>query len=143
MKPTPLTREELGAKMRFPEFCQLLPDDAWYLECFAYGPVACHIAMGSLSINGYLHLPEGHPWLRMGMADIDTAVHGGITWRSDRSLGFDTCHFGDKPHPNAPVVQDYPDPFSRMEGHIWTQEEVKAELIAFADEAIAAWEAYQ
>lgn len=143
MKPTPLTLEELHAKMRFPEFYWCLPEIAEPLECFAYGPVACHIAMGALSINGYLHLPEGHPWLHMGLGDIDTAVHGGITWGSVRSLGFDTCHFGDKPHPDAPIVQDCPEPFSRLEGHIWTQEDVKAELIAFADEAIAAWEAHQ
>lgn len=143
MKPISLTKGELVVKMRFPEFCRILPADAVPLECFAYGPVACHIAMGALSINGYLHLPEGHPWLQMALADIDTAVHGGITWGSVRTLGFDTCHMGDKPHPDAPIVQDYPDPFSRMEGHIWTPEDVKAELIAFAEEAIAAWEAYQ
>lgn len=53
------------------------------------------------AINGYVRLPEGHPW-RM-LADIqftdqpDVDVNGGITYGVDKDgwIGFDTLHAGD------------------------------------------------
>ena len=60
--------------------------------------------------NGYLALPEGHPWFGMDYNKIPADVHGGLTYGqmehtvvgeynlpSEWVIGFDTCHWGDKP----------------------------------------------
>lgn len=48
-----------------------------------------------LGVNGYVQLPTGHPWEHLGYDDIDVAVHGGLTYKEDRWIGFDTAHAGD------------------------------------------------
>lgn len=51
------------------------------------------------AVNGYVKLPEGHPWreleLQMGEGEVD--VHGGITYGPDPDgwCGFDTLHYQD------------------------------------------------
>lgn len=52
------------------------------------------------AVNGYVRLPEGHPWLAFDLQmydgpDVD--VNGGITYgpTDDRWIGFDTLHAGD------------------------------------------------
>lgn len=52
------------------------------------------------AVNGYVRLPEDHPWL----ADTDNVpAHGRITYGPDRDrwIGFDTLHAGDK-WPDSP-----------------------------------------
>lgn len=58
---------------------------------------------GPFSLNGYVRLPENHPWLGKGefLDDLDSdeypTVHGGITYgpNKDRWIGFDTAHSDD------------------------------------------------
>lgn len=57
--------------------------------------------------NGYIGLPEGHPWHGLSYDDIDVSIHGGLTYASDELpkggddisgywwIGFDTVHGGD------------------------------------------------
>ena len=57
--------------------------------------------MGPMTINGYIALPDGHPWLDCPDSlevhpDID--VHGGITYHEGNTIGFDTGHLGDGQH---------------------------------------------
>lgn len=63
------------------------------------------------AVNGYAHLPEGHPWRGLDYAEIPHAdedegvegvsVNGGLTYASGEWVGFDTLHFGDY-WPEAP-----------------------------------------
>lgn len=60
-------------------------------------------------INGYIRIPEGHPWYGLGYDEcdkLDPDVHGGITYNQEGLstpsgnlpgwwLGFDTAHAGD------------------------------------------------
>lgn len=42
--------------------------------------------------NGYMSLPDGHPWLNIkDEADIPWDVHGGCTYRKGNVIGFDTA----------------------------------------------------
>ncbi len=47
------------------------------------------------AINGYVRIPEGHPWHGLDYDDIDVAAHGGLTFAADGWIGFDTLHLGD------------------------------------------------
>jgi len=52
--------------------------------------------------NGYVGIPEGHPWFNVNYDYIDCDVHGGLTYAGDHApkhepdglywIGFDTCH---------------------------------------------------
>ena len=100
---------------------------------FTHHGYECAVLMGPMTINGYVALPDGHPWLDYPDSlelhpDID--VHGGITYHTGNTIGFDTNHFGDGQHPDAP----YGHP-SRFTGHIWNWEEVEAETRRLADQA--------
>jgi hypothetical protein len=50
-------------------------------------------------LNGYVHLPPGHPWFGKGYDDIHCDVHGGLTFsegtQTDWVIGFDTAHAWD------------------------------------------------
>jgi hypothetical protein len=46
-------------------------------------------------MNGYVRLPEGHPFEVLDYDDIDVSVHGGLTFSEDGWIGFDTAHAGD------------------------------------------------
>jgi hypothetical protein len=51
------------------------------------------------SINGYVKLPEDHPWLSSDLEDNESIdVHGGITYPPDAEnwIGFDTNHADDE-----------------------------------------------
>jgi len=43
---------------------------------------------------GYVTIPKGHPWLNdnINYPDIDSNVHGGITYLSNEIVGFDCSH---------------------------------------------------
>lgn len=57
--------------------------------------------------NGYIILPEFHPWYSLAGHDgedydnVPMNVHGGLTFGTKKNgyliLGFDTCHHGDDP----------------------------------------------
>ena len=88
------------------------------------------------AVNGYIQLPEGHPWraheLQLGEGpDID--VHGGITYGPDASgwIGFDTLHAGDV-WPGSPSWQ------IELGGRKWTAEDVAYEARNLARQAAAA-----
>ena len=100
---------------------------------FTHRGINCMTQLGPLTINGYVELPENHPWLDSPdtlEVHPDIEVHGGITYHEGRVIGFDTAHFGDGQHPDAPHT--YPSSFT---GHIWTWEEVEEETRRLADQA--------
>lgn len=49
------------------------------------------------AINGYVRIPQGHPWFGLGYDAIDADVHGGLTYSGGNEgwIGFDTLHSGD------------------------------------------------
>lgn len=52
------------------------------------------------ALNGYVQIPEGHPWHGLGYDEIHEAhpglrVHGGLTFARDGWVGFDALHAGD------------------------------------------------
>lgn len=61
------------------------------------------IMNGPFGLNGYVRLPEAHPWLNKGsyLEKLEGSdyprVHGGITYGpdNDRWIGFDTAHAED------------------------------------------------
>ena len=111
-------------------FACIANDTARY---FTHRGINCMTQMGPFSINGYIELPENHPWLDFsGTLEVhpDIEVHGGITYHEGRVIGFDTNHLGDGQHPDAPHA--YPSHFT---GHTWTWEEVEAETRKLADQA--------
>lgn len=69
-------------------------NDARY---FTHRGISCMTQMGPFTINGYVELPENHPWLDKGdLQDFfDVDVHGGISFHEGRVIGFDTNHLGD------------------------------------------------
>lgn len=93
-------------------------------------------------VNGYLSVPNGHPW--HGKYYVDADVHGGLTYAADRVpiephpqaigdewvLGFDTAHAGDF----VPKL-----PFSRRgDDREWSEDDVSKELRKLADQAASA-----
>ena len=100
---------------------------------FTHQGINCMTQMGPYSINGYIELPKNHPWLDFpDMLELhpDIEVHGGITYHYGNTIGFDTNHFGDGQHPDAP----YGNPF-RFTGHIWNWDEVEEETRRLAAQA--------
>lgn len=98
---------------------------------FTHQGINCMTQMGPFGINGYIELPEDHPWLGKEYLQLfeDVDVHGGITYHKGRVTGFDTNHLGDGQHPDAPNA--YPSHFT---GHTWTWEEVEAETRRLAEQ---------
>ncbi|SLF32685.1 Uncharacterised protein [Mycobacteroides abscessus subsp. bolletii] len=51
------------------------------------------------AVNGYVRVPEGHPWFGLDYEAIDVEVHGGLTYGAvgiaGHWIGFDTLHGGD------------------------------------------------
>ncbi len=55
--------------------------------------------------NGYVGVPQGHPWFGKDYDSITCEVHGGLTYAANHAptnqpdglwwVGFDTAHFGD------------------------------------------------
>lgn len=69
---------------------------------FTHEGINCMTQLGPFTINGYIELPENHPWLDFpDMIEVhpDIEVHGGITYHEGRVIGFDTNHLGDGQHP--------------------------------------------
>ncbi|MHB2252904.1 hypothetical protein [Corynebacterium aurimucosum] len=109
-------------------------------ERFTHQGINCMVQMGPFSINGYIELPDNHPWLDEA-EDLQffdgVDVHGGLTYHKGRVIGFDTNHAGDEPHPSSEFGY-----LTRgistlsMFGEIprsWTWEEVEAETRRLAE----------
>lgn len=52
--------------------------------------------------NGYVNIPQDHPWYGKDYNDIECSnIHGGLTYSQKEGefwvIGFDTCHYGDTP----------------------------------------------
>lgn len=45
--------------------------------------------------NGYVTLPKSHKWVKKNYDDIDCRVHGGLTYKEGREIGFDCNHCND------------------------------------------------
>lgn len=55
------------------------------------------------AINGYVHVPDDHPWFGLDYDSVDVEVHGGLTFGGASGwFGFDTLHSGDV-WPGTPV----------------------------------------
>lgn len=84
----------------------------------------CTVLMGLASINGYVELPEGHPWLDLENLDF-VNVHGGVTYRKGRVVGFDTSHICDGYHQESEVYKYLAERGGRVpNGRVWSWEEV-------------------
>lgn len=134
------------------------PTQAW-----EHQGLLCAINAGSMSnFNGYVQLPEGHPWqiLDLQHDDGDIEVHGGITFgpHASKWIGFDTNHAGDSWDPDtiAKAMKFLPehivDRWRRLQeiegrypmtptpwGKVWTMEALKAETEHLAEQVKAAW----
>jgi len=53
------------------------------------------------AVNGYVRVPDGHPWAGLYYDYIPADVSGGLTYSGDSWIGFDTLHSGDY-WPDAP-----------------------------------------
>lgn len=88
------------------------------------------------AVNGYVKLPEGHPWsgLELQMGDgPDIDAPGGITYGPTDSgwIGFDTLHSGDY-WPGAPRYYE-----DLLHGTNWTPEMVTEETRKLARQVAA------
>lgn len=103
---------------------------------FTHQGINCMTQMGPFTINGYVELPENHPWLKEGnLQEFNGAeVHGGITYREGRVIGFDTNHYGDGHHPDAELAYQMSVTISGENPHVWTWEEVEEETRKLADQ---------
>lgn len=121
------------------------------LERLNHAGIECLVAMGPFSINGYIELPEGHPWLVEGDVEGDVSslpdeagdVHGGATFYSfeHRILGFDTNHLTDLPHPESPQYSPKVEHMSRALGAhtLWrTKEAARSEAEDWVGKAAVA-----
>jgi|GEM_PF-3048151 len=73
------------------------------------------------AVNGYVRVPEGHPWSGMAYSDINVEVHGGLTYEgADGWIGFDTLHSGD-------YWPECPDHYRDNTATHWTAEMVAEE----------------
>ena len=108
---------------------------------FTHRGINCMTQMGPFTINGYIELPENHPWFDeeedlQYFTGVD--VHGGITYHEGCVIGFDTNHLGDGHHPDAELAYrsggiSNLSMFGEIP-HIWTWEEVEAETRRLADQ---------
>lgn len=106
---------------------------------FTHAGIKCMVRMGSWTINGYIELPEGHPWIGIGTWDHPADVHGGVTLSEGRVQGFDTSHSCDRPHPESPYAKkEFPLPRYLRGGRLWQWDDVIAETKRFAEQAAQA-----
>lgn len=59
-------------------------------------PVDNPVVLGMGNLNGYVKIPDDHPWNGLDEEDIPCNVHGGITYAQNRNdgfwIGFDCGH---------------------------------------------------
>lgn len=120
------------------------PGSGWgnYFEGVMHG-LPVRILKVNDHVNGYVQLPEGHPWLDGEKYEDDwnipAEVHGGITFRDrdNRWVGFDTAHGGDH-WPQFGPASDWVLRFYNEDLHQWTPEELVAEVDSLAEQAAVA-----
>lgn len=91
--------------------------------------------------NGYVRIPEWHPWFGKHYDDIDAEVHGGLTYSAGDSdlrgpgfwIGFDTAHAGDASDPSLGAEYNLPS-FGR-DDVIRTTEYVRNECFSLIKQA--------
>lgn len=127
------------------------PELHWHLErLWRTGAPRYDGAWGMVVLNamgfrcGYVHLPDGHPWMGLDPANVPADAHGGINFAGaypadqlDNGdgvppgwwIGFDCGHYGDAPEPE---VWPHPEEYALLwgDGHIWTTDEV-ADMVEF------------
>lgn len=95
--------------------------------------VTCRAPMYG-AVNGYVRIPESHPWRDLIYDDeaVDVTVNGGLTYSNDEWFGFDTMHAGD-------LWPDMPHSCRRGECDCthWTPEMVAAETRSLARQVAA------
>lgn len=93
--------------------------------------------------NGYVRLPDGHPWNRKDPFDIDVDVHGGITYGPVNGwIGFDTVHWDDDMGPLDPM--NHYDHFEYLSPYIgtapslnhWNEDSVRDEVKHLITQAV-------
>lgn len=86
----------------------------------------CHHPDG-IAVNGYVQLPEGHPWNNLEGDRILAECHGSINYGPDeqRWIGFDTRHWGDRWEEDEPGFD---------EGIRWTLQAVVDETKGLAEQ---------
>lgn len=55
----------------------------------------CVCAAPMPGANGYVRIPEGHPWAGLDYDYIPATAPGGLTFDRNGWIGFDTMHLGD------------------------------------------------
>jgi hypothetical protein len=106
------------------------------ISCGNEGGIVWATSRGGMapSINGYVHLPKGHPWRGSRYGEIDVTIHGALTYdNEDGWIGFDTMHEGDY-WPNQPWNKQLPG--KRLS--YWTAEKVALEARNLARQAAIA-----
>jgi len=112
------------------------PTGAGERHTFTHAGYTCAVQLGPYSYNGYIELPDGHPWLDYETEmHIPADVHGGITYRDGNTVGFDTNHYTDSPHPSAPNARIATLIEGMGAGRIWSQDAVIQETYQLAQEA--------
>lgn len=82
--------------------------------------------------NGYVKIPEDHPWFEKHYDDIPVQVHGGLTYGDDGGwIGFDTAHLGDY-WPDSEFDTGEP-------RNIWTLERLADETKFLAEQVLNAY----
>lgn len=94
-------------------------------------------------LNGYIRIPEDHPWRGLDWADVPATVHGGITFADEAEdlgpgywLGFDTLHAGDSvafdnmdpAYKEAIASSSFAFGLHRLGGRVWEVDDVEAEV---------------
>lgn len=105
---------------------------------FTHQGYHCAVLMGPMSINGYVLLPDGHPWLDyLDSLELnpDIDVHGGITYHEGNTIGFDTNHLGDGMHPESPYAKPPYEVPAIFTGYVWGWGNVEAETRKLAAQA--------
>ena len=92
------------------------PEKEWKhsgLKCYI---MKVEYESGSYHRCGYVVIPKNHVCYGLNYNDIPINVHGGLTYGTDNTFGFDTGHWGD-------IQSDE----SSEKGHFWTLEEMVKE----------------
>lgn len=123
----------------------ITPVEEGTLQGIQWKTIASQVAF---AWNGYVRLPEQHPWYGLEDWRVPVDVHGGITYGPDPDgwIGFDTLHAGD-----AVLMLDQVDPDAdldlldqstgvphRQEGRVWTYAHVKWETLRLAQQTARA-----
>lgn len=109
------------------------------IETWVHDGVECAIANGAGWVNGYVRVPEGHPWHGKDYDDIPADVHGGLTYSGGDWIGFDTAHLGDVWSDEALAELGQPNPhpeYASLKRHLhfrhggiqWTAAMLRAEV---------------